>query len=539
MHDRLRCVLRTIVFLMLLVSPRASWSQLTTVSQLAMPLNGSQSGQYVMTGTLELRPQGYALVSGSGQLETYLIPRKSLDLTGLVGQMVEATVREPMVRTGTEPRLWLDSVSLHQQAGSSGAAQSLFDPASPGQIALTQYAEPIATSQVSALAAPVADRLVPESWGPRGWIWASAEFLHWWPQGMYIPPLVTTSPLGTAREVAGVLGETGTQILYGQEDLFTTSRNGLRFRGGVWLDSNNRYAVQGEYFAFETGNASFAAASDATGNPILARPFFNVNPRDPFTEVFDPPARNDAQLISYPNVLQGSITVTASSRLQSAGLAFRELLALDTFCGEHGTGFSRVDVLLGYRHMRLEEDINIVNSLASVSSQIPASLLITDLFDTRNQFHGVDVGMGWQAGWGKWSVDLLVKTALGNVQQEALVQGGTVISLPGTTPLAYDGGFLALPSNMGSYSQDRFGVIPELGVTFGFTVLPRIRLTAGYSFIYWGTVLRPGHLIDLDINPDQLPPPIIPMAGAARPEFAFHETEYWVHGVNVGLEGRW
>ncbi len=385
----------------------------------------------------------------------------------------------------------------------------------------------------------VADRLVPESWGPRGWVWGSAEYLYWWPRGMYLPPLVTTSPAGTPREESGVLGQADTRILYGNEEILSGAQNGLRLRAGVWFDTKNRYGLQGEYFSLANGDASFMASCDDAATPILARPFFNINPRDPFTDAFDPPAREDSQLICYPDLLRGNVTVDVSSRLQSAGLAFRELMALETFCGSQGTGFSRVDVLIGYRYMRLNEHLGITENLSSFNAEIPVTFQIQDQFDTRNQFHGLDLGMTWQAGWGKWSVDLLVKTALGNVQQEAVIRGGSTASLPGTPPVSYDAGLLALPSNIGSYSQDRLGVVPELGFTIGYAVRPRLRATIGYSFIYWGSVVRPGDQIDLDINPDQLPPPLVPMAGALRPEFAFQEVDYWVHGVNVGLEGRW
>ena len=53
-------------------------------------------------------------------------------------------------------------------------------------------------------------------WGPfRRWgavrqdpycLWFRGEYLLWWMKESPIPPLVTTSPFGTPRELAGVLG---------------------------------------------------------------------------------------------------------------------------------------------------------------------------------------------------------------------------------------------------------------------------------------------------------------------------------------------
>ena len=52
--------------------------------------------------------------------------------------------------------------------------------------------------------------------------------------------------------------------------------------------------------------------------------------------------------------------------------------------------------------------------------------------------------------------------------------------------------------------------------------------------------MRPGDQIDPVINPTQLPTPAGPgtLVGPARPAFAFHETDLWVHGINFGGEFR-
>ena len=180
---------------------------------------------------------------------------------------------------------------LPKQPADGIASRSLFDPAVPGRIALADYSEAVVAPQAPGSAATVSDRLVPESWGPRGWVWGSAEYLYWWPRGAYIPPLVTTSSTGTSRDEAGVLGQADTGILYGNEDILSDAQHGLRIRAGVWLDANNHRALQGELFALAAASESFSASCNGAGTPILARPFFNINPRDPFTGALDPPAR--------------------------------------------------------------------------------------------------------------------------------------------------------------------------------------------------------------------------------------------------------
>jgi hypothetical protein len=61
----------------------------------------------------------------------------------------------------------------------------------------------------------------------------------------------------------------------------------------------------------------------------------------------------------------------------------------------------------------------------------------------------------------------------------------------------------------------------------------------GYSLIYWSRVVRPGDQIDLDVNPDYLPPATTPVTGPARPRFVFRESDFWAQGLSVGGDLRW
>ena len=49
---------------------------------------------------------------------------------------------------------------------------------------------------------------------------------RWWMKGDSTPPLVTTSPNGTASGAAGVLGQPGTSVLYGGNGINTAMRSG-------------------------------------------------------------------------------------------------------------------------------------------------------------------------------------------------------------------------------------------------------------------------------------------------------------------------
>ena len=96
---------------------------------------------------------------------------------------------------------------------------------------------------------------------------------------------------------------------------------------------------------------------------------------------------------------------------------------------------------------------------------------------------------------------------------------------------------LALPSNSGHFSRNVFSVVPEVGMNLSYQVCPNLRLFMGYTFLYWNNVARPGALIDTVVNTTQQSGGTL--TGPARPAFAFHNTDYWAHGINFGLELRY
>jgi hypothetical protein len=112
---------------------------------------------------------------------------------------------------------------------------------------------------------------------------------------------------------------------------------------------------------------------------------------------------------------------------------------------------------------------------------------------------------------------------------------------PGGTPVALRGGFLALPTNIGHFSRDRFSFVPRVGVNFGYQVTQNLRAFVGYTFLYWTDVIRPGEQIDRVLNLSQNPTfghPGAALFGPARPEVLFKETDFWAQGINFCIEFR-
>lgn len=383
--------------------------------------------------------------------------------------------------------------------------------------------------------------------GPPHVLWVQPEYLLWWTKGMYIPPLVTTSvgldPTPENRRFAGVLGLDTTEILYGGHDILEQDRHGFRIRSGIWLDPCRKIGLDGEYFFLSTATAAYEAFDNGAGIPVLARPYFNINPRelDPLEPDFgelDPPAGEAAQLVAYPDVVTGTVRVDATSSLSGAAAHFRVNVCCNDWCYQDpcypccvGHGNSRLDFLVGYRWTRLKEGLVISEFLDGLGLDQPGDVF--DRFNTYNDFHGCDLGVQWQVRHNRWFLETLGRISLGNNRETVDIMGIT----SGTED---PGGLLALETNIGRYTRDQFTMIPEIGVKAGLDLTPCLTFTVGYTLFYWGQVVRPGDQIDRDINPDYVPgDPSFGPEGPERPAFAFNPTDFWAQGLNLGLDYRW
>jgi hypothetical protein len=361
--------------------------------------------------------------------------------------------------------------------------------------------------------------------GARGRFYARAEYLHWWTDGFFVPPLVTTSPAGTPQVDAGVLGESGTTILFGNSELLDGPFNGGRLRAGWWFRGIDKIGVEGDYLILDQDSIRYSIFGN-NGSPIIGRPFFNVLT-----------GAEDSSLVAFPNLTEGAVTVDAASDLQTGGLRLR----IAACCNEipaFGNAVSRVDFLAGYRYSQLDEQLRVFEDSTSLDVNNPGDFIIRDSFATHNQFHGGEAGVVWEWDRPRWSLELIGRVALGTNQQDVFINGNTVVS-DGQFSLSQTGGILAQRSNIGHYERNRFSVIPELSATIAFKVTQRLRLTAGYTFFYWSQVVRPGDQIDLDLNPNLFPPEANPFSGALRPRFVWQESDYWAHGATAGIDFRW
>lgn len=337
--------------------------------------------------------------------------------------------------------------------------------------------------------------------------WASFEYLLWWRRGQNFPPLVTTSPAGTAQGDAGVLPDA--TVLFGDETIGEEARPGGRVSIGAWLNDCRTCGIEGRFFALSEERISFAADSNAF--PILARPF-----RDPASMT------QEATLLAFLNFTgPGNVNITGNSNVLGGDFLYRWQAAQSIT--------TKMDFLVGYQFSRIDEDFNI-NSF-STAINVPGidggtTFATSEQFFARNEFHAAQIGLAAAYVNCNWQVDLLAKIAFGNMRETVTIDGQTtIVTPPPNSTTSMQPGPLAGSANSDRHVNDEFAVAPELGINCRYAITECLDLSFGYSFIYWSSIAQAGKQIDSMLND---PPPA----------FSLNSGSYWVHGLNVGASCR-
>ncbi len=355
------------------------------------------------------------------------------------------------------------------------------------------------------------------------WFWFRTDsLLTWFKRDRVAIPLITSGgPTAT-----GAIGDPATSVVFGGP--------GAQLGGGASLDREPFYAVRfalGHWFNLENtcglevvGTAwigrsdNFLASTVNQPNLVLARPFFNAVSQ-----------MEDAFIVAFPQLpLVGAIHVFNNTDLWSPEVNLRWLL--------YGRDHLRVDGLLGFRYMELQENLIISNA----SAFGPIFIGISDQFDTRDRFYGGQLGAQADYVLGHFFVNLLSQVAVGGTQQLVNIKGTSNTSIPGFSPMgAASSGLLALAgSNAGRTTHDAIGVVPEVELKLGWQFGKFARLSVGYSFLYWNSVVRPAEQLDRVVNPN-----LVPLSGSfgapggpGVPAAPFRRTDFWAQGLLFGLE---
>jgi hypothetical protein len=384
--------------------------------------------------------------------------------------------------------------------------------------------------------------------GPCEHVWFHAGYLLWWVKNGPLPvPLLTTgSPLMISPDGVltggGALDQPETKILFGNTRLDYGRMSGVQAGGGAWLDNRHIWGVETDGFILERRTLHFQFASDANGNPLLARPV---------TDLINGDLAQDALVISSPGVASGSFDVTTTSRLWGAEAnVLRNLYASDRF---------RADLVVGFRYLDLQENLDLLQQ----SIQLPGSfapftlpdatgtpqfladgstLTIAESFHTRNQVYAGQLGMRFEGHSGNAYVDVTTKVGFGPNHETVSIAGTTTAVQPGMAPQTVTGGLLALPgTNIGKTTNNWFAVVPQVNLKVGYWMRDWLQLFVGYDFLYINQVARPGDVVNNNINSALVPtsPNFGAGVGPNQPGTLFRKDDFWAQGLHFGVEFRY
>jgi len=355
-------------------------------------------------------------------------------------------------------------------------------------------------------------------------LWLDIEFLVWSLRPMQSPQLVTRNDSGGI----GAMGEPGTQNILGQNGLSPGTVGGFRGRFGTWIGDEERFGFEIGGLVLDEAYRRRFYGSDAFGYPQYSRPIYWTN------------SGEGAFLISSPNFLAGGLEVETASR-------FGGVEANAIWLG-YSSERVHAELLAGFRFLSLEEDLAFKQGMrtlaptAAFGTVLPTntSIGLLDTFDTTNRFYGGQVGTRVDWVFGRFSVGVLGKLALGGTEQRLTIDGRSRVQPPGSAPSYISGGLLATSSNMGNYQGSSFSIVPEFGVNLGWELTPRMRLKVGYTLLYWTNVVRPGPQVDRVVNPALVPASQTfgTSSDPQRPSASFSRTDFWAEGLNLGLEFR-
>jgi hypothetical protein len=357
---------------------------------------------------------------------------------------------------------------------------------------------------------PILDRLRADPCSKEREVWFGGEYLLW-----HISRGLVNGPLAADPATQARLGG---DIDYGL-------LQGGRVSGGAWWgrDCDTLHGFELSAFLLPRKTAGYVLAPPPGGG--LVRPFTDLTT-----------LTTGAAVVALPGVATGRLAVDSSTKLWGSDALF--VLRVDEGRGVY------FDLLGGVRYLDLDEDLTLSQSStlagpgAGAFAGTPlrgATLGVTDVYRTSNRFVGGELGNRFGVRANRLSFEMYGKVALGWVRETVDTGGATVLSGVGPTAVV-PGGLLVVPQTAGHRTVDDFAVVPEFGATVGYNVTRWLRLSAGYSALYWNRLTRPGDQITTTINPTLVPssPTFNPAGGGTALAAPVTRNHLWVNGISFG-----
>ena len=352
----------------------------------------------------------------------------------------------------------------------------------------------------------------------------------WWVKDAPVsaPLVATLAGNGTNGNNKAVIGEPGTTILYGNGVQPFPTFSGLRATAGIWLDDDGTFGIESSGFILGQRTAGYRYSGDSSGNPNLDIPIynsvgFNGGPNDKT-------AGENAFPFSQPSEIVGSTNITSSLRLWGADLS--GLVAL-----YRGSSW-QLYAVTGFRYLDLFETFSMQTSLTGIGSFSGERGTVSDYFQSRNQFYGGTAGLRTHYQFGAFSLDVTGKLAMGT-SHEVLNVRGSYIDSGFNQPASGNQGIFAQPSNSGNFVANDFAVVPEVILKVAYDVRPWWRISVGYDYLYYSSVVRPADQLSHSLPKSQIFSEGGTAISATSPVPQFNKSDFYAQGVSFGMTIRY
>lgn len=343
----------------------------------------------------------------------------------------------------------------------------------------------------------------------------------------------------TNRPFVGELSGQNTERLYDDDTASYGFASGFKASLGAWLGSKSAYGLElsGLYVPSEsTSDTVRSGAQDA----FFSVPFYNQS-RAGF---------EDAVIIgSAINGLatsNGWVSVGSSLDLWGAGARVR---ARGYDCDDVELGFSA-----GFRYLRLAESFQIDYATDPLVDPFPGSPTLgsylfaggmlpgagsrvwaQDSVSARNDFYGLDFGLDAKV---KIIPDLTLtispRLAIGANRERLDTSGWGRAVDPAGNSYATPYGLFARPGAVGSRSETRFAVVPEIDLQFAYKITDCLELRLGYDFLFLSNMVYAGNQLSRSIDApiDGAGAFSAQPTGVSRP---FDTDTYWAQSFRAGI----
>ncbi|MEI7686910.1 MAG: BBP7 family outer membrane beta-barrel protein [Planctomycetota bacterium] len=358
--------------------------------------------------------------------------------------------------------------------------------------------------------------------------WGGMDYSMWWfsktPIAVPLAVSTTSAPGSPGVNILGV--DPNAHVVLGANSLAQDPSNGGRLWLGFWFDDHRRLGVEIAGLWAETPTQQVGVQSNVRGVPMYSRP------------VVIPGLGASVYDISYPTFVSGKFAIETQQLLQGVEANF-----VGFAVGNQNLFF---DILAGGRFLNLEERINLNYQMTNLVP-LPAfgnellaagtTAYASDLYRTRNQFYGGQIGGRLESNFGRLSVSMAGKIAFGVNDMSLDIEGSTTRSDRATV---YPAGILANGANMGRYRESHFAFVPEANLSVGWWFTQNLRLKVGYNVLYISEVVRPGSNITNMVNPSAVPvDQLYGTSPVARSPSLFQRTDFWAEGLTFGIDFRY